>query len=64
MGLLVAALGQRRDVAAGTLLLSAPASHAQPESLIFGDRIRVDILDTQGDSICGAIELSIAPVDG
>ena len=64
MGLLVAALGQRRDVAAGTLLLSAPASHAQPESLIFGDRIRVDILDTQGYSICGAIELSIAPVDG
>lgn len=63
MGLLVAALAQRRDVAAGTLVLSAPAAHTSAESLVFGDRIRVDILDPQGDSLCGAIELSIAPVD-
>jgi fumarylacetoacetate (FAA) hydrolase len=63
MGLLVAALAQWRDVTAGTLLLSAPAAHTQPESLVFGDRIRVDIPDSQGGSICGAIELSISPVD-
>ena len=63
MGLLIASLARQRDVAAGTLLMSTPASHAQPDALVFGDRIRVDISDTQGDSICGAIELSIAPVD-
>jgi len=63
VGLLVAALAQQQDIAAGTVLLSAPVSHVASEWLIVGDRIRVDALDVQGASICGAIEQSIAPHD-
>ena len=58
----IAALARAQRITAGTIVLGGPATR-HDDGLGFGDRIRIDVADAAGASVCGSIEQSIVPIE-